>query len=63
MRSFAIKMFLAVMAVAGFSIMAAAQVKTVNFDLHVIPAEVSCLSADGGPDANRPRHGAAWSSE
>jgi hypothetical protein len=49
MRSFAIKMFLAVMAVAGFSIMAAAQVRTVNFDLHVIPAEVSCLSTDGGP--------------
>jgi hypothetical protein len=49
MRSFAIKIFLAVMAVASFSTMAAAQAKTINFDLHVIPAEVSCLSADGGP--------------
>jgi hypothetical protein len=49
MRSFAIKMSIAVMAVAAFTTIAAAQAHTINFDLHVIPAEVSCLSANGGP--------------
>jgi hypothetical protein len=48
MSSFA-KMFLAIMAVAAFTTMAAAQADVINFDLHVDPAVVSCLSADGGP--------------
>jgi hypothetical protein len=49
MRNFAIKMFVAGMAVAAFATMATAQAHTISFDLHVIPAEVSCLSANGGP--------------
>lgn len=49
MRSFAIKMFVAVMATAALTTLATAQADTISFDLHVDPAIVSCLSADGGP--------------
>ena len=49
MSSFVLKMFVAVMAVAALATLATAQADTISFDLHVDPAIVSCLSADGGP--------------
>jgi len=49
MSSFATKIFLALLAVAALTSLAPAQVDLINFDLHVNPAVVSCLSADGGP--------------
>ena len=49
MRSFAIKMFVAVMAVAALTSMSAAQVDLINFDLHVNPKFATCVGVPGGP--------------
>jgi hypothetical protein len=49
MSSFALKMFLATMAVALMTTAAVAQVDLINFDLHPNPKFVSCLGVAGGP--------------
>jgi hypothetical protein len=49
MRSFATKMFLAVMAVSALTTVAAAQADVIDFDLHVNPKFQACLGVPGGP--------------
>lgn len=49
MSGFLRNMFLAAIAVATLSSMAASQVKVVEFDLHPNPKFLACLAAPGGP--------------
>lgn len=49
MSTFAQKLFAATFAVASLASLAAAQVKSVAFDLHPNPKFVACLAAPGGP--------------
>jgi len=49
MRSFAMKSFVAAIAFAAFTTLAAAQVDVIDFDLHINSKFASCLAANGGP--------------
>jgi len=49
MRSFAMNSFVAALAFAAFTTLAAAQVDVIDFDLHINSKFASCLAANGGP--------------